>query len=132
KVEAPAGMSAAQLQDAKYQSKDASGDAWGNVKSFWSDKNSANDAQNHYMDVWMSIKPETVETAKAEGVNITRYCRFDWDNDGVYEQQILFSVNPNGVTLNKKDQTGFSFQNTTPADMWVGEGSYQNEAVGGQ
>lgn len=132
KVEAPAGMSAAQLQDAKYQSKDASGDAWGNVKSFWSDKNSANDAQNHYMDVWMSIKPETVETAKAEGVNITRYCRFDWDNDGVYEQQILFSVNPNGVTLNKKDQIGFSFQNTTPADMWVGEGSYQNEAVGGQ
>lgn len=132
KVEAPAGMTAAELQNAKYQEKDGAADAWSDVKSFWSDKESAGDAQTHYLDVWMSIKPETVESAKTAGVDITRYCQFDWDNDGVYEQQILFRVNPNGVTLNKNDQTGFYFQNATPADMWVGENSFKNEADGGQ
>ncbi len=132
KVDAPAGMTATQLQNAKYQRKDNVDDAWGEAKSFWSFKDSADDADTHYIGMWMSIKPATVEAAKAAGVNITRYYQFDWDNDGVYEQQILFSVNPNGVTLNKKEQTDFVFTTPSPADIWVGTSTYQNIATGGQ
>lgn len=132
KVTAPAGMTEAQLQNVQYQRKDTATGEWSANKSFWSNKDSQPGDAEHYIGMWIPLTPEIVASAIAAGSDITRWYRFDWDNDGDFEQSITFSVDPNGATLNKKDQTGFSFDTTHPADIWVGQATYQNVASGGQ
>lgn len=132
KVTAPDGMTEAQLRNVQYQRKDTATGEWSANKSFWSNKDSQSGDTEHYIGMWIPLTPEIVASAIAAGSDITRWYRFDWDNDGDFEQSITFSVDPNGATLNKKDQTGFSFATTHPADIWVGQATYQNVASGGQ
>ncbi len=128
KVEAPAGMDSAALQNAKYQTKNGPSVNWSADKSFWSNRDS-----DSHIGMWVPIKPATLQAFKNAGQNITMWYRFDWDNDGTFEQNITFSVNPNGnIVLNKKDQTDFHFATLNPEDIWVGNTTYQNIASGGQ
>ncbi len=132
KVVAPVGMTEEQLKNAQYQSKNSPTGTWSENKSFWSLKDSKEGDAEHYIGMWFAITPAALTKFIEENRDIAMWYQFDWDNDGVFEQTITFSVDPNGVTLNKKDQTGFAFQTTNPTDMWIGEDTFKNEAVGGQ
>lgn len=133
KVEAPAGMDASVLENAVYQSKAGPTSDWSANKSFWSNKDSGDADATQYIGLWFQITPASLEKFTNEGRNITMWYQFDWDNDGSFEQSITFSVDPTGnIVLNKVDQTGFGFAVETPADIWVGDVTYQNVATGGQ
>ena len=133
KVDAPAGMDAATLRKTVYQSKAGPNVEWSGAKSFWANKDSEDTAETHNIQLWFCITPASLEWFKSENRNITMWYRFDWDDDGSFEQLITFSVDPNGnIILNKKDQTGFGFVTATPENLWVGETTYQNVASGGQ
>lgn len=133
KVEAPADMDASALEDAVYQSKSGPASDWSANKSFWSNKDSKDTDDTHNIQLWFPVTPASLEKFKDEGRNITMWYRFDWDHDGSFEQSITFSVDPTGnIVLNKVDQTGFGFAVETPADIWVGDVTYQNVATGGQ
>lgn len=135
RVEAPVGLDAVILQNAKLQVKRNESELWENaeVLSFWDYKDSADDASVHHVGLWLPVSPSIVTEYAAAGKNITRWYRFDWDNDGTYEQEVTFSVDPTGnIILNKVDQTGFGFVVETPADIWVGDVNYQNVVTGGQ
>ena len=135
RVEAPVGLDSATLQNAKLQVRRSESDLWENaeVLSFWDYKDSADDASVHHVGLWLPVSPSIVAEHAAAGKNITRWYRFDWDNDGTYEQEVTFSVDPTGnIILNKVDQTGFGFVVETPADIWVGDVNYQNVVTGGQ
>ena len=133
RVDAPEQMSAEALKNAKYQS-DSVGD-WDKVtlvKSFWSNKDSAEEDTKHNIQLWFSVTPQQITDAKNAEKNISMFYRFDWNNDGKYEQQITFRVDPKGVTLNKKEQTEFGFETTNPDDILITKGEYTNLASGGQ
>ena len=135
RVEAPVGLDSATLRNAKLQVRRSESDLWENaeVLSFWDYKDSADDASVHHVGLWLPVSPSIVAEYAAAGKNITRWYRFDWDNDGTYEQEVTFSVDPTGnIILNKVDQTGFGFVVETPADIWVGDVNYQNVVTGGQ
>lgn len=136
KVAAPEGYTDAQLQNTTYKRRVTSsgGNAWSEYSTvdFWTAKDSTDDADTHYVEIWMVINPSLIETYKTNGTDIKTECAFDWDNDGVYEQTITMSVVPSDkIVLNKVEQTGFEFSDKNPADKWVGE-SYTNTANGGQ
>ena len=135
RVEAPVGLDSATLRNAKLQVRRSESDLWENAEalSFWDYKDSADDASVHYVGLWLPVSPSIVAEYAAAGKNITRWYRFDWDNDGTYEQEVTFSIDPTGnIVLNKVDQTGFGFVVETPADIWVGDVNYQNVVTGGQ
>lgn len=95
KITAPTGMDLTQV---KYQSYSASG--WSADKSFWNNKDSADDATEHYINVWVPLKPEYLEGRTTDLV--WKY-QFDWDNDGNFEQLITIKVSPDVVTLVNND-----------------------------
>ena len=133
KVAAPVGMDATVLQHSVYQTKSSPSGEWSASKSFWNNKDSQDSDAEHHIGLWMPLKPETIEYFKTENCNITLWYQFDWDNDGTFEQQVTFSVDPNGnIVLNKKDQTDFKFADSSPIDIWVGERTFSNAASGGQ
>lgn len=130
RVEAPAGMTEEQLQNAKYQRKDA--DTWSADKSFWNNKDSQVGAATHFIGMWISLTPAILAEAEANNENITREYQFDWDNNGTYEQHIVFTIVPSDdIVLNKLVQSGFAFETEAPSNQWVGQ-PYQNIASGGQ
>lgn len=96
RVEAPAGLDSATLRNAKLQVRRSESDLWENaeVLSFWDYKDSADDASVHHVGLWLPVSPSIVAEYAAAGKNITRWYRFDWDNDGTYEQEVTFSVDP--------------------------------------
>ena len=132
RVEAPDGFDSSVLQNSKLQVKRTEDGSW-EVLNFWDVKDSADNATVHYVGLWIPVSPSTLQEYAEAGKNITRWYRFDWNNDGTYEQEISFSIDPAGnIVLNKVDQTGFAFAVATPDDIWVGDVNYQNVAVGGQ
>ncbi|MCD7859267.1 MAG: Ig-like domain-containing protein [Firmicutes bacterium] len=132
KVTAPSEMMEEQLADSVYQERASADSAWSDSLSFWSNKNSQTGDSEHYIGLWLPLTPAILEAAIESGRDITMYYQFDWDGDGTFEQSIAVCVNPDGVTLNKKDQTGFAFETPSPASIMVSVGSYKNEAIGGQ
>ena len=97
-VNAPENMDSEQLKNSKY--KYANSD---NVKEFWKFKDSADDAENHNIQLWGVLNEEYLINAIANGKTVNYQYEFDWDNDGTYEQPITMSVDPNEITLLKED-----------------------------
>lgn len=135
KVEAPVGMDASVLQNAKYQSKGNPNISWDDiaeVKSFWTNKDSQDSEEAQYIQLWFRLTPASLEKFQNEGRNITMVYRFDWDGNSAYDQTVTFSVVPSErIVLTKVEQSGFAFATPMPADQWTGE-SYTNTAGGGQ
>ena len=133
KVDAPVDMTVKELQESVFQIKYTPDAQWSTDRSFWNSKDSKDDDTAHNIQLWFSVSPADLEQYKAAKQNITRQYQFDWDNDGTYEQKITFSVDPNGnIKLNKVDQTNFGFEVMAPENLWVGDVTYQNVAIGGQ
>ena len=133
-VKAPAGLDAETLQSAVMQRKNnMNSPEWSADMSFWTYKDSADDAATHFVGLWFSVTEASLQAARDENRYMTYFYRFDWNGDGTYEQTVRFSVDPNGsIILNKQNQTGFVFADPNPKDVWVGEGSFPNAAAGGQ
>ena len=68
KVTAPEGITLEDLQNAKYQSK-SSGD-WSADKLFWSYKDSADNATEHYIQLWGLVNEQYINDAIANGKDI--------------------------------------------------------------
>ncbi len=66
--------------------------------SFEADKNG-----DDYLDIWQYISPEKIEKYIADDKPIKVWCQFDWDGNDEFEQEITFTVNPNGNIVLMKD-----------------------------
>ena len=126
RVNAPAGVNA----NTVYSVKSGPDADWVN-KNFWANKDSADNDETHNIQLWFPVTPESLAKFLAEGRNITMQYRFDWNGDGIYDQQVTFSVVPSDkIVLLAKEQTGFGFETPNPEDQWIGQ-TYQNIASGG-
>ena len=72
---------------------------WSDAMSFWACKDSSNTAASHFVGLWGLLTPDYLKNAKTSGKNIVYSWKFDWNKDGVYEQQINLNIDPNKVTL---------------------------------
>ncbi len=141
KVTAPEGYSADALKSAKYNNRSSDlsrtdNDLWGDWRtsdsSFWNAKDSAEDAQKHFIYMWIPITAGAFKAYSEAGEPIQSQYAFDWDNNGTKEQTITIKVIPSDkIVLNKIPQTGFGFETPVPADQWVGA-KFKNPALGGQ
>ena len=89
KVVAPA---YADIENAKYQHKTSEG--WTDGISFAENKDTENS-----IGVWRLVNETYLNNAIANNTNVNYTTRYDWDNDGVYEQIITLKINPSKVTL---------------------------------
>ena len=92
KVTAPLAYGKDVLENATYQVKNDSSD-WSSSKSFWADKASADDATTHYADLHRQL------SENMGNEDIVTAWRFDWNNDGVFEQLVTLTLSPDKITL---------------------------------
>ena len=102
KITAPADMTKeADFANVTYQRYDNG--VWTEPKSFWnaqdSDKNTA-DAER-YLTMWGLVTPELIE-ADQDGI-LTYQWRFDWNQDGQYEQSLSLKINSDKLVLLNKE-----------------------------
>ncbi len=98
KITAPTSMTTeAVCGNIKYQRYENG--TWSEAKSFWnaqdSDKNAADTAR--YLTMWCLVTPELIANDN-DGILTLQY-RFDWNQDGEYEQQLTMKVDASKVTL---------------------------------
>ncbi len=85
--------------DVTYQNKTK--DGWSAAKDFWTYKDSANSATEHFIGLWGLMNVDYLKNA-TKPLNYS--WRFDWNKDGVYEQIVVIEVEPSHITLN--DESG--------------------------
>lgn len=97
KITAAEGLTADDLKDVKYRSSSKTG--WSADKSFWANKDSADDAAEHFITVWVAVTPELIEN---DNDGILNYVYdFDWDKNGfgISTQTVTISIDVNKVDL---------------------------------
>lgn len=99
-ITAPAQMTEiTDFTEVTYQRYESGG--WSEAKNFWnaqdSDKNAADTAR--YLTMWGVITPEYIANDN-DGVLSYQY-RFDWNQDGIYEQSLILQVKTDDVKLMK-------------------------------
>ncbi|MBQ9975824.1 MAG: hypothetical protein IJP16_04875 [Clostridia bacterium] len=85
------------LKESRYQV--ASDESWSAAKSFYDSKSSADDDSSQYISLWGLLSEDAVDNAVLNNEKLSYTWRFDWDNDGVYEQLVTLVVDPEEVTL---------------------------------
>ncbi|MGN0448433.1 MAG: hypothetical protein ACI4GC_07810, partial [Acutalibacteraceae bacterium] len=65
KVEAPESLTVDEVKAVQYYNGTPSN--WGNAKSFWQFKDSADDAQVHFLTFWLPVTLEYIDMFKAAG-----------------------------------------------------------------
>ena len=90
RITADSSIPAEQLKNVKYRT--STKDGWSQDKSFWSNKDSKNDADVHYIDCWLLVTPELI--ANDDDGYLSIVYDFDWDNNGfgVSTQKINFRI----------------------------------------
>lgn len=88
KMTAPEGFSS----EAKYKTLYNGYDTWSPAKSFNDNKDG-----DSYIELWAFVN----EKVKEEYASIDNYYQFDWDNDGVFEQYVVFSLDTDSIELDK-------------------------------
>lgn len=81
-----------------YQNKTS--DGWSAAKNFWTYKDSANSATEHFIGLWGLLNVDYLKNA-TKPLNYS--WRFDWNKDGVYEQIIIIEIEPSRITLENED-----------------------------
>ncbi len=73
----------------------------GEAKSFWENQSSDAAAEDaaRYVELWIVLTEAFVEQE-----SLSRAWSFDWDMDGVYEQQVALTIPRSAVTLNRDGQ----------------------------
>ncbi|MGN1319888.1 MAG: hypothetical protein ACI4U6_02095, partial [Acutalibacteraceae bacterium] len=102
KINAPAHLqNESDFTGVYYQSN--SNGAWSENRLFWTYKDSSDTATSHYITCWGGINEDTIIAAKEAGTKIVKQWRFDWNKDGVFEQQVRLVIDPNKVVLNAQN-----------------------------
>lgn len=100
RVDIPEGMTETQLENVQYKLNGTAG-------SFWADhETDANGVP--YITLWKSLNKLEAD----EKLSVSKM-EFDWNNDGVFEQMVVFSVDPDKVTLMKEDEQVFPKRKVT-------------------
>lgn len=103
KVIAPTGRTIESLKTANYKTMYYGESAWSDVKSFWqsqdSDKNSTDESIERFIQLWACVNENIIDMAENNNETIENKYQFDWDGDGVYEQLVVFSIDPDKVVL---------------------------------
>lgn len=89
KITADKSLTVDELKNVKYKSFGKNG--WSEAKSFWSYKDSDDDAAEHFITVWIPVTPGIIANA-ADGILSLIY-KFDWDNNG-------FGISTQKITIN--------------------------------
>ena len=100
KIFAPNGITKPTLEKAVY--RQAEGAGWSTDRKFWDKKDSTDDAERHFITIWMPIIPEDIERESTSGDGyLTLTYQFDWFKKGygASAQTVIFKVNVNKVTL---------------------------------
>ena len=105
---APAGMTAEQLQSVQYGYSASALD-----KSFWANKDSADDAESHYIGLWARTTD-----AYLEGNKVTYNWYISWDGSNV--QHIQLKLDPTKVTLQNADGSEYKITYGTVAPVTPG------------
>ncbi len=97
KITADESLSPEELMDVKYRR--FSKGAWTEAEFFWDNKESSDDASEHYMTVWVLITPEIMKN-DADGI-LSYTFDFDWDNNGfgISTQLVTIKIDVNKVEL---------------------------------
>ena len=103
KINAPAGLTAADLKDVKYTSNGSAD------KSFWANKDSKDDADAHYITCWVPVTVDYLKQFIAAGKSMNYVYKFDWKKNGTDSdvQTFTISIDPTKVVLNKDGETVF-------------------------
>ena len=103
KVIAPAGLTEKELKNAKYLRTDANGTA---EKVFWNVKDSADNADVHYVEMWVMVTPELIKNATDNKLTTTYV--FDWYGNGFdgEVQTYNFVLDTAKLNLDHKDYYG--------------------------
>ncbi|MBQ7499893.1 MAG: hypothetical protein IJT91_03265 [Clostridia bacterium] len=86
------------------KAKGTSGE-WTDKMFFWNVKDSAPDAEAHYVGLWAFVDEDYLNGAKDNGFPIEYSWIFDWNRDGDYEQTVNLSIDPDYIIL--KDSDGY-------------------------
>lgn len=76
-------------------------DGWSAAKNFWTYKDSADFATEHFIGLWGLLNVDYLKNA-TKPLKYS-WC-FDWNKDGVYEQIVVIEIEPSRVTL--KNESG--------------------------
>ena len=98
KVTAPSAYGEAVLKNAVYQVKNDSDD-WSENKFFWNNKASLDEDATHFINLHRQLS----ENLGSEDI-VTSW-RFDWNNDGIFEQIVILNISPADITLS--DANGY-------------------------
>lgn len=123
KVSAPSGMGKTELENAKLQFKAHGKKSWTDAGNFWDIRDSGNSSS-----VWTGLWLYVDQTMKDAGSTIVNYARIDWNGDGVYEQTVKVSLNPEKLSLDPTnlyamdtEAPEFSEDTTSDAIVWVND-----------
>ena len=121
-VIAPEGFSA----EATYKIKTGPNVDFGAAKEFADYHDGENNIQ-----LWFPVSPESLAKFKAENRDLVMTYAFDWNNDGDYEQTIIFSVVPSEkIVLNTKEWKPFNFEKDADEITYAPELTYTKTLVG--
>lgn len=109
-VNAPEGMTDEELMNSKYKTFKTS---WSEERIFWEHKNSADDAERHFVQLWMLLTPQML----SESETVSRMYYFDWDGNGNAEQEIVLTAVSEGIVLNGVQQPEAAFQYPMPENQ---------------
>jgi len=102
KITAPSNMTQeSDFANVTYQSCGSS--SWSDARLVWADKDSADEATEHYITLWGLLNETKLLNAKEKNTTIQYKMRIDWDADGVYEQIVILEIDPDKIILNDKD-----------------------------
>lgn len=123
KVSAPLGMGKTELENAKFQFKAHGKTSWTDAGNFWDIRDSGNSSS-----VWTGLWLYFDQTMKDAGSTIVNYARIDWNGDGVYEQTVKVSLDPEKLNLDPTnlyamdtEAPEFSEDTTADAIVWVND-----------
>lgn len=89
------------LRNSTYDSLAYGTSSWIENKSFWSNKDSKETDEEHYITLWAFVNEEELNDALLLQENIETSWRFDWNKDGIIDQIVTTVIDPSLVVLNK-------------------------------
>ncbi len=91
------------FSDVTFKSKGSSNE-WSDPKNFWDYKDSTDPEGLQFLGLWGLLTDAYLKSAATADSNIVYSWKFDWNKDGIYEQQVNLSIDPSKITL--KDSGG--------------------------
>lgn len=107
KIFAPSGATEADLKNTFFYPTSVGGSLWPEApRSFWDEKDSAENAKRHFITLWLHIMPEMVEDATSpdpEAVMCWAAYQFDWGGRGSSVQTFEIGIDLRDVELIPKE-----------------------------